>query len=51
MQDVPGRDGAAIAQVQPDSPGDKAGLRSGDIVTAVIGRPVRGAQLRVWWRG
>ena len=43
MQDLPGRDGAAIAQIQPDSPADRAGLRSGDIVTAVNGRPVRGA--------
>ncbi len=43
MQDVPGRDGAAIAQVQPESPADKAGLRSGDIVTALNGRPVRSA--------
>ncbi len=43
MQDVPGRDGAAIAQIQPDSPAAKAGLRAGDIVTAVNGRPVRGA--------
>ncbi|TAK42405.1 MAG: Do family serine endopeptidase [Betaproteobacteria bacterium] len=43
MQDLPGRDGAAIAQIQPDSPAAKAGLRTGDIVTAVNGRPVRGA--------
>jgi serine protease Do/serine protease DegQ len=43
MQDLPGRDGAAIAQIQPDSPADRAGLRLGDIVTAVNGRAVRGA--------
>jgi len=43
MQDLPGRDGAAIAQVQSESPAEKAGLRPGDIVTAVNGRPVRGA--------
>jgi Do/DeqQ family serine protease len=43
MQDLPGRDGAALAQVQPASPAEKAGLRAGDIVVAVNGRPVRGA--------
>ena len=43
MQDLPGRDGAAIAVVQADSPAEKAGLLKGDIVTAVNGRPVRGA--------
>jgi Do/DeqQ family serine protease len=43
MQDLPGRDGAAVAVVQADSPAEKAGLRQGDIVTAVNGRPVRGA--------
>jgi serine protease Do/serine protease DegQ len=43
MQDLPGRGGAAIAQVERESPADRAGLREGDIVTAVNGRPVRGA--------
>ena len=43
MQDIPGREGAQIAQVQPGSPAAAAGLREGDLVTAVNGRPVRGA--------
>lgn len=43
MQDVVGGEGAQIADVQPDSPAAKAGLRAGDVVTALNGRPVRGA--------
>jgi serine protease Do/serine protease DegQ len=43
MQDVPGREGAQIAQVQADSPAERAGLRPGDLVTALNGRPVRAA--------
>jgi serine protease Do/serine protease DegQ len=43
LQDVPGREGAQIAQVQPGSPAAAAGLREGDVVTALNGRPVRGA--------
>ena len=39
--------GALIAQVVEDSPADKAGLKPGDIVVAVDGRPIRaGADLR-----
>lgn len=42
--DIPnGQRGAVIAQVEPGSPADKAGLRAGDVVTAVNGRPVRGS--------
>ena len=41
MQDAPGREGAAIAQVQPDSPAERAGIRPGDVVTALNGRPIR----------
>ena len=43
MQDLPGRDGAQIAQVQAGSPAEQAGLRSEDIVVAVNGRTIRGA--------
>lgn len=39
--------GAVIAEIAPDSPAEKAGLRKGDIVTAVNERPIRtAAQLR-----
>ncbi len=43
MQDLAGREGAALAEVQSDSPAAQAGLRKGDVVTALNGRPVRGA--------
>ena len=43
MQDVTGGEGAAVAEVQPDSPAAQAGLRKGDVVTALNGRPVRSA--------
>jgi Do/DeqQ family serine protease len=36
-------DGAAIANVQPGSPAEKAGLRQGDVITAMNGRTVRNA--------
>jgi serine protease Do len=40
-------EGAVIAEVAPDSPAEKAGLRRGDIVTMADDRPVRtAAQLR-----
>jgi len=35
--------GAVIAQVVPDSPAEQAGLREGDVVTAIDGEPVDGA--------
>lgn len=39
--------GAVIAQVIPDSPAQKAGLKEGDVVVAVNGKPIRNAgQLR-----
>ncbi len=43
MQDVTGGEGAAVAEVQPDSPALQAGLRKGDVITAFNGRPVRSA--------
>jgi serine protease Do/serine protease DegQ len=40
-------EGAQIAEVEPNSPAAAAGLRKGDIVTALNGHPVRGpAELR-----
>ena len=39
--------GAVIARVEPGSPAERAGLRTGDLVVAVNGVPVRsGTQLR-----
>ncbi len=43
MEDVLGGEGAKIAEVQPNSPAAQAGLKPGDIVTALNGRPVRAA--------
>lgn len=43
MQDVSGGEGAAISEVQPGSPAAQAGLRKGDVVTALNGRAVRSA--------
>jgi len=36
-------DGAVVTNVQPGSPAEKAGLRQGDIVTAMNGRSIHGA--------
>ncbi len=35
--------GALVSDVQPDSPGAKAGIRSGDVITALDGKPVTSA--------
>ena len=44
MQDpVGGMEGALIANVQANSPAAEAGLRKGDVVTELNGRPVRSA--------
>lgn len=43
MTDVAGGEGATLAEVQADSPASQAGLRKGDVVTGLNGRPVRGA--------
>jgi Do/DeqQ family serine protease len=47
MSNATGVDGAQIAEVEANSPASAAGLRQGDIVTALNGHPVRGsAELR-----
>ena len=42
LLDLPPATGAAINRVEPGGPADEAGLRTGDIVTAVDGRVVEG---------
>ena len=39
---LPSLDGALIANIESGSPAEKAGLRKGDVVTALNGRTVRG---------
>ncbi|MBI4696733.1 MAG: DegQ family serine endoprotease [Gammaproteobacteria bacterium] len=40
---LPDRHGAVLVNILPDSPAAKAGLKPGDVVTAVNGKPVRDA--------
>ncbi|MCW5624883.1 MAG: DegQ family serine endoprotease [Burkholderiales bacterium] len=40
---VKANEGAVIVEIVNDAPADKAGLRRGDVVMAVNGRPVRGS--------
>ena len=35
------RSGALVAEVVPDSPADKAGLKAGDVITALDGKPMK----------
>jgi serine protease Do len=45
---LPGNTGALIASVSPDSPAGRAGIKQGDVVTAVNGQPVQtGSDLQV----
>jgi serine protease Do len=37
---VPNQRGVAIAQVEPNSPAEKAGLKVGDVITAINGTPI-----------
>jgi len=43
MTDIQGGEGAQVAQVQPKSPAEQAGLREGDVISGLNGRPVRSA--------
>lgn len=47
------REGALVTEVVPGSPAEKAGLRSGDVIVAVEGKPVRNAsdlQMEIMYR-
>jgi serine protease Do len=37
-------EGALVAQPQPDSPATKAGIKAGDVITAVNGQPIKDAR-------
>src|SRR5712691_7291842 len=43
MTDIQGGEGAQVAEVQPKSPAEQAGLREGDVISGLNGRPVRSA--------
>ncbi|HTZ97242.1 MAG TPA: DegQ family serine endoprotease [Terriglobales bacterium] len=40
---VPAEKGALVGSVEPNSPGDKAGLKRGDIITQLNGQPISGS--------
>jgi serine protease Do len=39
--DLPNRNGALVSEVVPDSPADKAGIKYGDVITQLDGKPVK----------
>jgi serine protease Do len=47
-----GKGGAVVADVLPDTPAAKAGLKDGDIITSLAGKPVPSAMDLTWsvWR-
>jgi putative serine protease PepD len=40
LKDASSSNGAAVAQVRPDTPASKAGLKAGDVITAIAGKSV-----------
>jgi serine protease Do len=40
---IPGRNGARVMQAVPGAPADKAGVKTGDIVLSLAGKPVTGS--------
>jgi len=40
---IAGKHGAVVGTVTPGAPGDKAGLKTGDVITAIDGKPVANA--------
>ena len=47
QRDLPVQEGALVLRVDPRSPAERAGVRVGDVITALNGRPVRSqAELR-----
>ena len=45
---IPSRSGALVAEVVPDSPADKAGLKAGDVITQLDGKPMKdGRQIKL----
>lgn len=44
---IDGDEGVTVMEVTPDSPADEAGLREGDVITAVDGEPIESAQALV----